>query len=79
MRPLGLGINALARALAVPANRVGGIVNGNRAISARWTNSSHASRRRSDSALRSRERLVTRHAWASPRSQARLLPAFQGR
>ena len=34
MRPLGLSINALARALAVPANRVSGIVNGNRAISA---------------------------------------------
>ena len=34
MRPLGLSINALARALAVPANRVSGIVNGTRAISA---------------------------------------------
>ena len=34
MRPLGLSINALARALAVPANRISGIVNGNRAISA---------------------------------------------
>ena len=34
MRPLGLSINALARALAVPANRVSGIVNGSRAISA---------------------------------------------
>ena len=34
MVPLGLSINALARALAVPANRVGGIVNGTRAISA---------------------------------------------
>ena len=34
MRPLGLSINALARALHVPANRVGGIVNGKRAISA---------------------------------------------
>ena len=34
MRPLGLSINALARALAVPPNRVSGIVNGNRAISA---------------------------------------------
>ncbi len=34
MRPLGLSINALARALHVPANRVGGIVNGRRAISA---------------------------------------------
>ena len=34
MRPLGLSINALARALAVPANRVSGIVNATRAISA---------------------------------------------
>jgi antitoxin HigA-1 len=34
MSPLGLSINALARALAVPANRVSGIVNGTRAISA---------------------------------------------
>jgi addiction module HigA family antidote len=34
MRPLGLSINALARALAVPANRISGIVNGQRAISA---------------------------------------------
>jgi len=34
MRPLGLSINALARALSVPANRISGIVNGNRAISA---------------------------------------------
>jgi len=34
MVPLGLSINALARALAVPANRVSGIVNGTRAISA---------------------------------------------
>ena len=34
MRPLGLSINALARALAVPANRVSGIVNGTRGISA---------------------------------------------
>ena len=34
MRPLGLSINALARAIAVPANRVSGIVNGTRAISA---------------------------------------------
>jgi addiction module HigA family antidote len=34
MRPLGLSLNALARALAVPANRVSGIVNGTRAISA---------------------------------------------
>jgi len=34
MRPLGLSINALARALAVPPNRVSAIVNGTRAISA---------------------------------------------
>lgn len=34
MRPLGLSINALARALHVPPNRIGGIVNGRRAISA---------------------------------------------
>ena len=34
MRPLGLSINALARALGVPANRISGIVNGKRAISA---------------------------------------------
>jgi addiction module HigA family antidote len=34
MRPLGLSINALARALAVPANRISGIVNGKRTISA---------------------------------------------
>ena len=34
MRPLGLSINALARDLAVPPNRIGGIVNGTRAITA---------------------------------------------
>ena len=34
MRPLELSINALARALRVPPNRIGGIVNGKRAISA---------------------------------------------
>ena len=34
MRPLGLSINALARALAVPPNRIGAIVNGTRAITA---------------------------------------------
>ena len=34
MRPLGLSINALARALAVPPNRISAIVNGTRAISA---------------------------------------------
>ena len=34
MRPLGLSINALARALAVAPNRIGAIVNGTRAITA---------------------------------------------
>jgi antitoxin HigA-1 len=34
MRPLGISINALARALAVPPNRISGIVNGTRAITA---------------------------------------------
>ncbi|MGE3840544.1 MAG: HigA family addiction module antitoxin [Vicinamibacterales bacterium] len=34
MRPLGLSINGLARALAVPPNRIGAIVNGTRAITA---------------------------------------------
>lgn len=34
MRPLGISINALARELAVPANRISGIVNGTRAITA---------------------------------------------
>jgi addiction module HigA family antidote len=34
MRPLGLSVNALARALSVPPNRVSGIVNGTRAITA---------------------------------------------
>jgi addiction module HigA family antidote len=34
MRPFGISINALARALTVPANRIGGIVNGTRAITA---------------------------------------------
>ena len=34
MKPLGLSINALARALAVPPNRIGAIVNGTRAITA---------------------------------------------
>lgn len=34
MRPLGLSIDSLARALSVPANRISGIVNGTRAISA---------------------------------------------
>lgn len=34
MRPLGLSINALGRALAVPPNRISSIVNGTRAITA---------------------------------------------
>jgi addiction module HigA family antidote len=34
MRPLGLSMNALARALAVAPNRISGIVNGTRAITA---------------------------------------------
>lgn len=34
MRPLGIGVNALARDLAVPANRISGIINGTRAITA---------------------------------------------
>ncbi len=34
MKPLGLSINALARALRVPANHVSGIVNEKRGISA---------------------------------------------
>lgn len=34
MRPLEISINALARDLAVPANRVSGIINGTRAITA---------------------------------------------
>ena len=34
MRPLGLSINSLARALAVAPNRIGAIVNGRRAITA---------------------------------------------
>ena len=34
MRPLGISINALARALAVPPNRISAIVNGTRAITA---------------------------------------------
>lgn len=35
MQPLGLSINALARALHVPANHVSGIVNEKRGVSAR--------------------------------------------
>jgi addiction module HigA family antidote len=34
MRPLGITINALARDIAVPPNRISEIVNGKRAISA---------------------------------------------
>jgi addiction module HigA family antidote len=34
MRPLGLSINALARDIDVPANRISEIVNGKRSISA---------------------------------------------
>jgi addiction module HigA family antidote len=34
MRPLGISINGLARDLAVPANRISGIINGTRAITA---------------------------------------------
>jgi addiction module HigA family antidote len=34
MRPLGISINALAHDLAVPPNRISGIVNGTRAITA---------------------------------------------
>ena len=34
MKPLGLSINALARAMAVPPDRIGAIVNGTRAITA---------------------------------------------
>jgi addiction module HigA family antidote len=34
MRPLGLSINALGRALSVPPNRISSIVNGTRAITA---------------------------------------------
>ena len=34
MRPLGISINALARDIAVPPNRISEIVNGKRAISA---------------------------------------------
>lgn len=34
MRPLGIGVNALARDLRAPANRISGIINGTRAITA---------------------------------------------
>lgn len=34
LRPLGISINALARDIAVPPNRISAIVNGKRAISA---------------------------------------------
>jgi addiction module HigA family antidote len=34
MRPLGISINRLARAIRVPPNRISGIVNGKRSITA---------------------------------------------
>ena len=34
MRPLGVSINALSRAIDVPPNRISGIVNGTRSITA---------------------------------------------
>lgn len=34
MKPMGVSINGLARAVAVPPNRISGIVNGARSISA---------------------------------------------
>ena len=34
MQPLGISINALARAIGVPPNRISGIINGKRAITA---------------------------------------------
>ena len=34
MRPLGITVSALAREIAVPANRISQIVNGKRALSA---------------------------------------------
>ena len=34
MKPMGISINRLAREIAVPPNRVSGIVNGHRAITA---------------------------------------------
>ncbi len=37
MRPPGISINALARAFAVPPNRIGALVNGTRAITAVFT------------------------------------------
>lgn len=37
MKPLGLSINALARALSVPANHISGIVNQKRGISAKMS------------------------------------------
>ena len=34
LRPLGISVNALALSLRVPANRIGAIVNGKRAVTA---------------------------------------------
>jgi addiction module HigA family antidote len=34
LRPLGMSVNALALSLRVPANRIGAIVNGKRAVTA---------------------------------------------
>ena len=34
MRPLGISINALARALAAPPNRISAMINGTRAVTA---------------------------------------------
>jgi addiction module HigA family antidote len=34
IRPLGMSVNALALSLRVPANRIGAIVNGKRAVTA---------------------------------------------
>jgi addiction module HigA family antidote len=34
LKPLGMSVNALALALRVPANRIGAIVNGKRAVTA---------------------------------------------
>jgi addiction module HigA family antidote len=34
LKPLGMSLNALALALRVPANRIGAIVNGKRAVTA---------------------------------------------
>jgi len=44
MRPLEISSNALARDLAVPANRISGIINGTRAITEPRRAVSHATR-----------------------------------